>query len=260
MSVTLYAWFSACVLLLILVLLAWTLWKVRQIHLMAFRCAEQLERVLDRVQKEPQEHFRQSQALRQLEWLLGIDRPLPETRGWAASPDILLALVRQIFDRRPQEILECGSGVSTLVMALACKRVGSGRVISLDHLSEFAEQTERLLTDWGVRELVELKVAPITTRQVDGRTVQWYSVEALPDRLDLIFVDGPPEPLGPAIRWPAGPILLPLLASEGVAVIDDANRAQEQEMVRDWMQRFPNLRSQDLFCEKGGILLANVTR
>lgn len=252
-------WVSGGILLLLL-LVAWSFWKIRRLHLAAFVLNEKCDRLLRLVSTESQNLFSQIQAQRQLEKLLEIDRPLPLTRGWAASPDILLALVKQVFERRPGTLLDCGSGISTLILALACKRQGRGIVISLDHLEEFAARTDQLLTEWGVREFVDLRVAPLQSREIEGRSVAWYSVEALPDSLDFIFVDGPPELTGPFARWPAGPLLLPSLAPGGAVVIDDANREQDREIIRDWLRRFPNLRSQDLYCEKGGVLLTNIER
>ena len=59
---------------------------------------------------------------------------LPSTRGWAASPDLLLVLVDLMITERPSLVVECGSGASTLWLALAMRRFKiDGRIVALDH-------------------------------------------------------------------------------------------------------------------------------
>ena len=53
-------------------------------------------------------HFRQVEALVGLHAVLRPDRDLPETRGWAASPDFLLGLVAHAMATKPRVIVECG--------------------------------------------------------------------------------------------------------------------------------------------------------
>jgi len=68
-------------------------------------------------------------ALFQLYQALSPRRLLPRTRGWAASPDFLLTLYHTIRSRRPELVVEIGSGVSTLVCAYALQQNGSGRLV-----------------------------------------------------------------------------------------------------------------------------------
>src|SRR4029453_6873879 len=70
-------------------------------------------------------HFRQLEALVGLHAILRPDRDLPETRGWSASPDFLLGLVAHAMATRPRVIVECGSGVSTVLLARCLSLNGS---------------------------------------------------------------------------------------------------------------------------------------
>jgi hypothetical protein len=62
-------------------------------------------------------------VIRQVEGLLAIHdelkppRALPRTRGWAASPDLLHVLLLVAQQQRPGRVLECSSGLSTLILA-----------------------------------------------------------------------------------------------------------------------------------------------
>jgi hypothetical protein len=87
----------------------------------------------------------------------------------------------------------------------------------------------------------------------------WYSLATLPDlEIDLLVVDGPPGALRPLARYPAGPRLLPRLASGALVFVDDAIRVDETEMVRRWMSEFPGLRQEIHEAEKGLLILSNV--
>jgi hypothetical protein len=83
-------------------------------------------------------------SFRQIEALIGIyeetqiNRALPPTRGWAASPDFLRNLCISVAEEKPKTIVECSSGISTLIAAACLKRQGSGHVYSLEHDPIFA--------------------------------------------------------------------------------------------------------------------------
>jgi hypothetical protein len=98
-----------------------------------------MRRIESSLGTELKQTFRQVEALQNLSGILPTSDVLPATRGWAASPDLLLVLVDQVIAQRPSLIVECGSGASTLWLALALRRFGiSGRVVALDHDPDFA--------------------------------------------------------------------------------------------------------------------------
>src|SRR3984885_12281967 len=75
------------------------------------------------LKNEIKQTFRQLEALQNLSAVLPASDVLPSSRGWAASPDLLLVLVDLIIAERPSLVVECGSGASTLWLALAMRRV-----------------------------------------------------------------------------------------------------------------------------------------
>jgi predicted O-methyltransferase YrrM len=163
----------------------------------------------------------------------------PAAGGWAARPETLLALVSEVLDRRPSLVVECGSGASTVWLALALKQLGGGTVVSLEHHEGFAEQTRAALRRCGLEDYAEVRSAPLTDVDVDGVTVPWYSPDALKglDRVDLLFVDGPPAATGEHARFPAVPLIDVRLATGATVALDDANRPDEDEIVRRWTER-----------------------
>jgi len=85
--------------------------------------------------------FRQTEAYIQLFNLLDFKAPVPPTRGWAASPDLLLTIAEVIMKKRPSLIVELGSGVSTLVSA----KSGARKVFFLDNFEEFGGKPRELI-------------------------------------------------------------------------------------------------------------------
>ena len=91
------------------------------------------------IKKEIRQTFRQLEALQNLSAVLPASDVVPATRGWAASPDLLVLLVDLVVSERPTLVVECGSGASTLWLALAMRQFEiDGRIIALDHDPVFA--------------------------------------------------------------------------------------------------------------------------
>lgn len=232
-------------------LAAYLIYKLRQVH-------ETLYGTDYAMRKISLEVTRNLQDIDVLRHELALYRPLPQMRGWAASPDVLLVLARHVRQQRPATIFECGSGVSTIVHARAAQLNGFGHVYSVDHDADYAEQTRRALADFGLEEWATVTHAPLT-ESADGGT--WYDTARLPAvaKIDMLFIDGPPadrpNPLG---RYPAGPTLFSRLSENAAVFIDDADRPGETEILRRWAAEFPKLQQKVHFCEKGCVELQSV--
>ena len=207
------------------------------------------------IRTETETLFRQVQALLALERKLDLREALPLMRGWVGSPDFLLFMADEIRRRRPNTILECGSGVSTLVCARMLQKNGCGGVVSLEHDPVYADATRRLLAEYGLSDWATVVLAPLSTGESCS---PWYSVDALPKAMggiDLLIVDGPPSTVGPLARYPALPALTSRLSPHAVVIVDDANRRDEREMLRLWAYEFPEFSQHDAECEKGCVIL-----
>lgn len=225
--------------------------KIRRIHLATYRLLEDSASG----RREAESLFAQLQALMALERILGLAEPLPPMRGWAGSPDFLLEVAREALGRKPQVLVECSSGVSTVVSARCMQLNGSGHVYSLEHEPEFAAKTRKLLARYGLTEWATVLDAPLQTTHT---TTPWYAEQALPadmGRIEMLVVDGPPTPVAPLARAPAWPRLRGRMAKRCVVLVDDADRADETEMVRRWRALEPRLKETRLAAEKGLVLL-----
>ena len=228
-----------------------TLGTVRQV-------GPDIKKIEKEVKQEIRQTFRQLEALQNLSAVLPVSDVLPATRGWAASPDLLMVLVDLVMTERPSLVLECGSGTSTLWLALAMQRFGiDGRIIALDHDPVFGGKTRDLLARHDVREFAEVRDAPLESFRLDGDTYSWYARRAWEDLtgIDLLFVDGPPATTGHQARYPALPLLTGSLSPVATAVLDDLVVPDMQKALRRWLDAYPDFSSEILPLEKQAAVL-----
>lgn len=222
------------------------------------RTFETVRRVEADSRKELKQTFGQMEALQNLNAILPTSDVLPATRGWAASPDLLLALVDLVITERPSLIVECGSGASTLWLALALRRFGiDGRIIALDHDPVFSGKTRDFLARHDVLDLAEVRDAPLESFSLDGETYSWYARTAWEDLagIDLLFVDGPPAATGHQARYPALPLLNKSLSPIATIVLDDLIVPDMREVLPRWLDADPGFSSEILPLEKQAAVL-----
>jgi predicted O-methyltransferase YrrM len=211
-----------------------------------------------KIEKDIKQTFRQLEALQNLSAMLPASDVLPATRGWAASPDLLVLLVDLVITERPSLIVECGSGASTLWLALAMRRFGiDGRIIALDHDPVFGGKTRDFLARHDVRDFAEVRDAPLESFSLDGETYSWYARGAWEDLtgIDFLFVDGPPAATGHQARYPALPLLSGSLSPVATAVLDDLVVPDMQKVLRRWLDANPDFGSEILPLEKQAAVL-----
>jgi len=208
--------------------------------------------------KEIKQTFRQLEALQNLSAVLPVTDVLPATRGWAASPDLLMVLADLVITGRPSLVVECGSGASTLWLALAMRRFEiDGRIIALDHDPVFGGTTRRFLARHNVGDLAEVRDAPLESVSLDGQAYSWYARRAWEDLtgIDLLFVDGPPAATGRQARYPALPLLSRSLSPAATVVLDDLVVPDMQKVLRLWLDAYPDFGSEILPLEKQAAVL-----
>ena len=207
---------------------------LRALHTKVSTSTSKITNTLNAQKKQSSHSYYQLEAFQQLISLLKFTAPIPPTRGWVASPDLLLTMLDIVRTLKPRLVVELGSGVSTLVIAKA----GAKKLISIDNSDEFAAKTRAMLKEHGVRG-VEVRVAPLTPH-ISG--VDWYDTTKLNDikGIDLLFIDGPPGSNNLDARKPAFPELLERLSPKAVIIMDDVNRPAERELAEAFAKALPN--------------------
>lgn len=222
--------------------------KVKKIHLSTYE--------LESAAEETKNLFAQVQSFYALEKILNLNQPLPSLRGWAGSPDFLLRVTREILERKPSVVMECSSGVSTIVTARCLQLNGSGHVFSLEHDLTYAQKTREMIAAYGLSSWATVLHAPLQTVTTD---TPWYSEDVIPTDLppiDLLVVDGPPATTAPMARFPALPRLIDRMARNAIIIADDTARDDETKMIKRWKEVFPQLTVFDCNCEKGCTLIS----
>lgn len=154
-------------------------------------------------------------------------------RGTAAGVDLLVELSEQCR-QSDESMLECGSGVSTLVAA-----VYHGDCWSLEQLPRWRRKVVRVGRAAGLP--VRVLDAPLRSYG----DFDWFTIPGcLPERFGLVLCDGPPG-------WTHGGRygLLPVMGARiggAVILMDDTNRAEEQHILTRWASEFGVVISGDL--------------
>lgn len=215
---------------------------------------------LQRWLHQPNENYRQIESLFFLYSTLKIRHSLPPMRDWAISPDFANIVISLVRECRPKVVLELGSGVSTLITAYTLEENKEGVVVSLDHDAQFAATTTDNIAKHGLQAIATVIPAPLKETRIHGKSWLWYDLEQLRDleAIDLLIVDGPPVTTQKLARYPALPVLFPLLSAKAIILLDDAHRADETKIVNLWLQEFGSFKKENVDAEKGATILRRI--
>jgi hypothetical protein len=147
---------------------------------------------------------------------------------WTAEAPYLSEVIREAEKSR-SSILECGSGLTTLMMGAIATRRGI-HLHALEHNAEWHARVTEAVAGFGLTN-VTVHLAPLR----DYGSFDWYdvSLDALPNDFSLIVCDGPP---GVTRGGRSGmlPIMRAKLAKTFSILIDDTNRDGEGQLALQW--------------------------
>jgi hypothetical protein len=151
-----------------------------------------------------------------------------DNSGYAADLDFLEETAQRAI-KATGPILECGSGLTTILLAVFAARRGVD-VWVLEHSPTWAKRIEGVIRRCG---LPPLRVLAYPIR--DYGTFAWYDVPlaALPESFELVICDGPPVAMTPGGRYGLLPVLGPRLRTGSVILLDDA-AGEEEGILRRW--------------------------
>jgi hypothetical protein len=160
----------------------------------------------------------------------------PWTTG-ALRPSCLITIINDIIINRRSTIVECGAGISTLVLAKVACEYGA-HLYSLEEDQKWAELVSQHLTKENLLDHVTMIYAPLQEQMTQATVGKWYDEKTVhdilgPTKVDLLIVDGPDVGL---VRRAAIPFFLSYLSSEYTVVLDDIPRGG-REFVNDWEQQ-----------------------
>lgn len=161
---------------------------------------------------------------------------LPHLGSWKADTYLLHRIVDVIEANPPGQVVELGSGATSLVIAKALSLHGGGRLHSYDQHAPFVAAMGDWLAEHGLK--ADFHHAPLTARDVRWPGL-WYALTEVPGSIDLLVIDGPPWAIHPFARGMAER-LFPLIAPGGTVLLDDAARPGERYVARRWKKAWPD--------------------
>ncbi len=143
--------------------------------------------------------------------------------------------VCELAATRGGPVLECGSGLTTILLGLLAKRNGF-TITSLEHNAQWHERITQRLEHLDLQDVVSVHLTQLKSYgQFD-----WYDLDSigLVDTYRLVVCDGPPGKTRGG-RVGLVPVMGDRLADDAVILLDDTHRKREQRVVDMWRRRRP---------------------
>jgi hypothetical protein len=149
--------------------------------------------------------------------------------GWSAHDEYLRISVSHAL-QTTGAMLECGTGLTTLLLAAVAKQRGLP-YWALEHSEHWSDKVRHHLVRHDLSSAVHVFVGPL--RDYDEYT--WYDppLPWMRERFSLVICDGPPAET-PGGRYGLVPVMRSRLAPGCVILLDDAVREQERAIARRW--------------------------
>ncbi len=140
----------------------------------------------------------------------GLERfiPLGDAEELPPKWDDLARLYKLVRERKPFQILEFGSGFSTIVMACALKhnwkdyldilnsqpgnqhQYEQPKIVSVESAQKWIENTRQKIKKAELADFSDIVFSPVTIAEYQGQACHFY--DALPDVVpDFVYLDGP---------------------------------------------------------------------
>lgn len=161
---------------------------------------------------------------------------LPHLGSWKADTYLLHRIVDIVETAQPANVVELGSGATSLVIAKALAMHGGGRLHSYDGHAPFVTAMQGWLAEHDLE--ADFHHAPLMQRDVRWPGL-WYALTEVPGSIDLLVIDGPPWAVHPFARGMAER-LFALIAPGGTVLLDDAARPGERYVARRWKKAWPD--------------------
>lgn len=167
--------------------------------------------------------------------------------GASLRPFCLVHMINDILVNDRKDIVEFGSGISTLVFGrLIRKNKLPYGITSIEHDWDWFLKLRKLLESEHLDEIVKLVYAPLKKCSIAAdRQSDWYDMETLAaavagKKYDMLIIDGPPawEESRRTARYPAVPFMIERMKENFSIYLDDANRPGEQSIIDLWQKDF----------------------
>lgn len=160
--------------------------------------------------------------------------------GAALRPSAMVGVLNEIVINNRNSVVEFGCGISTLYISKILSNVG-GKVVSFEQDAEWAALVRNMIREYNLDSNCEIVTAPMGPCSNSLQNLEWYDERVVADSIgdtevNLVLVDGPTayQPGLELSRYPALNAVIPHMSKKCAVILDDINRAGEQEIVRKW--------------------------
>lgn len=162
---------------------------------------------------------------------------------WALDVPTIDFLWERMERDTPKIIIECGAGISTLVLARYAMNHSSGSgnhplVVSLEQSSEVKQETESRLAKDGSSNHIRILHVPVSAQGRYELETDQLALQLGEEKVDWLLIDGPSGPDGCRV-WTL-PLLSKLCRPGARWFLDDAFRDGELSVLREW-SRLPGV-------------------
>lgn len=148
---------------------------------------------------------------------------------WSAGDEYLAASI-QLALITPGPILECGSGLSTVLVGAVAQSRGLRHWVLEDH-PDWVARVQQCLNDYHLHD-VKICGNPLK----DYGDFCWYDppLEGMPAHFSLVICDGPPMITTKGGRYGLAPVMQDRLSADCTILLDDASREHERALASRW--------------------------
>jgi hypothetical protein len=150
--------------------------------------------------------------------------------AWSAREDYLRDCIHHALATKGP-VLECGSGLTTLVIGIIAQRCGY-RCWALENSETWAARARAALARYNVT-AVTISTSPLRTYD----DFDWYDppLATMPAAFRMVICDGPPGSTRGG-RYGLVPVMRNRMARGCVILLDDADRPAERSIVKRWIR------------------------
>ncbi len=155
--------------------------------------------------------------------------------NWSALNEYLQACIARLLENK-NNVLECGSGLTTLLAGVIAKQKGFA-IYSFEHHPAWAAKVQRTLARFDI-DSVNIVVTPLK----DYGDYAWYSLPSAEQLMQikpvsLVICDGPPHSTKGG-RYGVVPVMKDYFSDSVIILLDDAKRPAEQQVAESWCSGF----------------------
>jgi hypothetical protein len=150
--------------------------------------------------------------------------------NWSGLSEFLAGCIAQAMTARGP-ILECGSGLSTVLIGVVAKQQGQ-RHWALEAEPQWAARVQKYLRMYELDSVV-LHAMPLK----DYGEYCWYEppLASMPDQFSVVVCDGPPGTTKGG-RYGLVPVMKERLGRDCVIILDDVARPDESAIAKRWQR------------------------